>query len=117
MRRAFQEGIRALSLWLRKRLSGSGQNVKGLIAPGCLCATVYASDLRKTLLGHLSYAVSSPRDFYPMWLSLLSCRMKVRDIKKCKTNTEFFDFLNLFTCKAQFGKDVTLEKANQTATI
>lgn len=44
MRRAFQEGIRVLSLWLRKRLNGIGQNVKRLIAPGCLCASEYASD-------------------------------------------------------------------------
>lgn len=62
-------------------------------------------------------SVLSPRDFDPMQLSLLSCRMKVRDIKKCKINTEFFDYLNLFTRKAQFNKNATLEKANQTATI
>lgn len=79
----------------------------------CYCVCIW---LRKTLSGHLSYAVSSPRDFDPTWVSLLSCLMKVRDIKKCRTNKEF-KFLNLFTCKAQFGKTATLEKDNQTATI
>lgn len=47
----------------------------------CYCVCIW---LRKTLLGHLSYAVSSPRDFYPMWLSLLSCRVTVRTLKSAK---------------------------------
>lgn len=59
------EDIHVLSLRLRKRLRGSGPNVKGIIAPGCLCAGESVCHCIRLFSGTLFVCCPESKGFLP----------------------------------------------------